>query len=218
MVTVEYQGCRYIEADDVIAALTKEGAEFEPLTWDWMLGVMEKREGAYVDVGAYTGWFVCPMAKAGYRVIAFEPHPVVAKRLADNIRLNSCDVAVYVCAASDVSGIASMQSNAQSRLSSGGSIDHRPECEETTSVQVKTGRLDEIITGPVALMKIDVEGNEIKTLAGAKETIKKYRPHLVLEANGEAEKNHIKQWAKAAGYSVCKLTDLRNLLLTPEKP
>lgn len=119
-----------------------------------------------VDVGANIGTTVIPAAMAvgpAGRVWALEAHPRIARFLAENIALNHlANVELRACAADaergtvTLSDIASDDMNAIQRTASGGLV-------------VEAHRLDDVIGGetPIALLKIDVEGAELRVLAGA---------------------------------------------------
>jgi len=51
--------------------------------------------------------------------------------------------------------------------------------------EVEAAPLDEIVTGPVDFIKIDVEGSELSVLEGATETISKWHPFLMIEVSDE---------------------------------
>ncbi len=56
------------------------------------------------------------------------------------------------------------------------------------------------LNGHVALIKIDVEGMELAVLKGAVETLKKYRPHLLIEATTPPKLEEFKEFLSEFGY------------------
>ncbi len=54
---------------------------------------------------------------------------------------------------------------------------------DTGPIQVHT--LDEVITGPVHFVKIDVEGMEMEILKGARETLSHDRPLVMIEVQDQ---------------------------------
>lgn len=125
---------------------------------------------SYIDLGAYTGDTVADFisrVKAYNSITALEPDKKSFKKLTCNTeRLNNFK-AINACV-SDKSGTEpfSMRGGRNSSLGGGGEI---------TAVTV-----DEIATAGATFIKADVEGGELKMIAGAKNTILKYKPKLQL--------------------------------------
>lgn len=55
--------------------------------------------------------------------------------------------------------------------------------EEDTQITVRTEKLDDVWPGnlPLDVLKIDVEGGELRVLEGAQETIKRWKPTIIFE-------------------------------------
>jgi FkbM family methyltransferase len=155
-----------------------------------------------VDVGANIGFFSLLFAKTvgpTGTVLAFEPQPLVLARLRENIRLNpNLDVEVQAIAASDVvseidffcgptdhSGIASLRSFAGS----------------SQRISVKTAPLDRILASypSVNLIKVDVEGAELKAIDGLQDTIRRCQPDLIVEVS-----NSYLQQMNASAAALCE--------------
>jgi FkbM family methyltransferase len=72
--------------------------------------------------------------------------------------------------------------------------------------------LDSIIDEPIKLIKIDVEGCELKVLKGSETLLKKYSPAVIAEINDMAlremgtDKNEIYSYMVSLGYSGFNLT------------
>lgn len=212
--TDEVLGATWLAQDDNIVHWLRQSPErrFEPVTTSWMLAQMAARGGAYVDVGASTGWFAVPFALRGYTVHAFECNPRAVRRLKDNCVLNGVSIMLHECAASHASGQAVFTYNPRVRLTSGGSLEYV--AANTARETVATARLDDIITEPVGLLKIDVEGHEISVLHGAERLIGQFRPSMVLEANTAQHRGRLVEWLADNDYDwLC--ADTRNLLCTP---
>lgn len=212
-------GLRFLAADDMIVSWRRRhGRPFEPSTTEWMNGVLATRGGAFVDAGASTGWFAIAAADRGHEVLAFEPNRRVYRRLQENAVLNGVRLATFSCALSDRDGEAVFRHNRDVRLTSGGSLE-TPCCApgRMAAETVRCCRLDSVIRPelPVGLIKIDVEGHEIPVLRGAAGTVRRWRPHLVLEANTPHHREALAAWLTEAGYR-WQEADQRNLLCTPE--
>ena len=206
-------GATWIAEDDMIVRWIRQtGLRFEPVTTPWMLEQMASRQGAYVDVGASTGWFAVPMAKRGYKVIAFECNARSAQRLRDNCALNGVEITLHEVAASNRIGKAVFSHNPRLPLTSGGSLE--PVSVNRAFEEVPCATLDSLVDVPVALLKIDVEGHERAVLNGAARVIAESRPALVLEANTAQHEAVLVDWLRASAY-VWSHADERNLLCTP---
>lgn len=203
----------WLAEDDMIVRWIREtGHPFEPATTEWMLGVMDGATGAYVDVGASTGWFAVPFAKRGHKVIAFEPNARVAQRLRDNCALNDVTIELHQAAVSDRTGDVTFGHNARYPLTSGGSLEPGPARRTFEIVPAVT--LDGVIDEPVSLIKIDVEGHERAVLRGAERIMERYRPALMLEANTAAHQMVLIEWLMDREYE-WTLADERNMLCLP---
>lgn len=200
------------EDDQIIRWLRRTGKRFEPATTPWMLEQIAAREGAYVDVGASTGWFAIPMAIRGRDVIAFECNARAVARLKENCKLNEVEITLHEVAATDRVGTAIFTHNPRLPLTSGGSLERVAANRARETVACAT--VDSLVTGPVAMLKIDVEGHEPAVLRGAARVITESRPLLVLEANTPAHRVVLADWCKANGY-VWLPADERNMLCVP---
>ncbi len=153
------------------------------------------------DIGAHICYhsliFSTYIGKTG-QVFAFEPNPTNFKRAKEIIKLNPeiQNIQVLDLALSDSSGTTSFLSteNIELGTSSGGFIndastlwDRSDYLEKTgfTASEVKIETIDKLVNqkniAPPDVMKIDVEGAEQLTLAGARETINKYHPVIIIE-------------------------------------
>jgi FkbM family methyltransferase len=138
-----------------------------------------------VDVGANVGVHTVRLAKLAGRggsVIAIEPDPGMADRARRNIMLNGLDNARVVdAAASDQVG--------QTVLYRPGAFDSNRaraslRCHPYltgAAVTVPLVTLDEVCDGPVALIKIDVEGHEAAVVRGAAGVIDRDEPAVIFE-------------------------------------
>ena len=116
-----------------------------------------------VDVGANIGWYTllcaASVGKEG-RVYAFEAHPTTFQYLEENTGLNDFDhVELYELAIGNAYGEIQLPDSPSDGLNKVITGD---------GVSVAQRRLDELIpAGPIALIKIDVEGFELFVLQGA---------------------------------------------------
>jgi FkbM family methyltransferase len=167
-----------------------------------------------VDVGANVGLHTVRMAKLagpGGEVIAIEPDPGLARRARDNVALNQLDnVRVLALAASDRDGdrVALYRAQAQDPNHARASL--LPHAYlGGPSAEVETVTIDQACPGPVALIKIDVEGHEAAVVAGARRVIAEHAPAIVFEYAPELltgpEQCPFDQLA-AAGYRMLRIS------------
>jgi FkbM family methyltransferase len=147
--------------------------------------LMAETTGAVYDVGANCGWFA---ARAGRPVRAFEPVPATADFAERNLdRIAGADARVVRAAVADTAGSATIHLYS----SSGNNSMHErtlPEghpLQRAGDIEVSVVRLDDLVGTdgfpPPALIKIDVEGAELAVLRGARGTLARHRPIVVME-------------------------------------
>nr|NDG05626.1 FkbM family methyltransferase [Oxalobacteraceae bacterium] len=143
------------------------------------------RKRTMVDVGANIGIFARPSAQIFERVICFEP--VSANFEALKLNMSDCTNAVlHPLGLSDRSQtvLFEMQKNkcGCSRQTTAATTDPdwiNYECDLVT--------LDSFGLDQVDWIKVDVEGFEMSVLEGGRDTIKRNRPWLLLERNGQEQ-------------------------------
>lgn len=187
---------------------------FEPeslAAWEKLCG----EPGARVlDIGAYSGLYSLIARKAGAHVIAFEPLPRNRIRFRENAILNGFDdLKVNSEAVSDRCGEALIMTNLAISLSSGASIVRKGGADR---IKVQTLTIDSLNLTACSAVKIDVERAEPLVLAGARETLQRFRPALLVEVLGDVEKAAVLA-AVPDFYEVSQQLDTRNWLLLPKK-
>jgi len=153
-----------------------------------LLPYLLKKDSAFIDIGANKGLYCYYSEKiiSASQIIAFEPIP----KLAHLIRKLFPKISTVEKALSDENGkaILNIPIHNQNYL-----IDTRSTLEkdspellgrfETISVDVIT--LDDYLKSSgidnIGLIKIDVEGHELKLLSGAKKTLLEKRPSMIIE-------------------------------------
>lgn len=133
-----------------------------------------------LDIGACRGIYAFCMKPYSRGVIAFEPQP----KWADFIRRALPGVQVRECAVSDTNAEAELHIPDDVALEGMAYIDSstRPTIRSSRAVKVKTISIDNLGVGEVGFAKIDVEGLELAVLRGAKQTIARDLPNLLIEA------------------------------------
>ena len=192
-------GRMIVDRYDTIATpgLASSGKGLEHETIERMAECLPFRQDSpnVIDVGANVGVYTLGLASRllpGGRVYAFEPQRILFNMLAGSVALNSLDN-VFCCnmALGDRDGEIEIPQYDYDRPMSFGSIEFDGEQKEPLAQErghdparretVPLVRLDSLGLRRVGLIKIDVEGMEEKVLAGARETIARERPFVLLE-------------------------------------
>jgi FkbM family methyltransferase len=133
-----------------------------------------------IDAGAQTGFYTCLMAsvvgEAGM-VHAFEPMPASYALLLKNVEENrfTSRVRTYRTACSNAA--AEIQASQVGAMYVAGAVPGSPR------VSMPAVRVDDLVQGPVDLIKIDVEGHEPAAIDGMRRLIARSRPVIVSECN-----------------------------------
>jgi FkbM family methyltransferase len=155
-----------------------------------------------LDIGANAGFHALSAAGFFRRVIAFEPTPATADRMARSVALSgSGNVEIERCALSNANGTATFAIDpthcGTNRIGTGA---------QTLTVPMR--RLDDLLAergtglGRVTLAKIDVEGHECEVLEGARETFARDRPTLFVEFNAPDRFDRFRSMLPP-GYRAC---------------
>ncbi len=142
------------------------------------------RDGVFIDIGANIGYISMLASRSGGSVLAFEPHPILYKRLLRNIDINSlANINAHNFALSDEAGEAELYSPRDGHHG-GTSLQNQGWEDDADAFTVPTKRLDDVLpesVRSVEFMKIDVEGAELLAIKGAEKTISKFRPTILCE-------------------------------------
>ncbi len=171
------------------------------------------------DIGGYEGVFTLFFARAvgrNGRVITFEPHPENYKNIKLNIKLNNFDnIKVYQIALGKKRGKATLAFRDSELARGSAQEDIKAQIlreKRAKTIQVEIDTLDNQITTnnlpKPDFIKIDVEGLEMDVLLGMSETIKRYKPKLLIEIHGAYIRRKIENAQRvvklltANGYSI----------------
>ena len=135
-----------------------------------------KSDDVVLDIGAAYGSYSITAAIQGARVYAFEPNDFCRSLLTQNIEVNPSIVPLIV--------IVPIGIHSQSGYFEPNYNDFSLEpLDSMESFQVK--KLDDIIRthnlDRIDMIKIDVEGAELGVLKGAEQTIRKFKPRILIE-------------------------------------
>jgi FkbM family methyltransferase len=169
--------------------------------------------GVFIDVGAHCGGFSIPFESFFERVLAIEPLPDNYRALERNIALNGLGgkIRPLNVAAGEAGGPGTLflDGDEKSSLLPGGSS------SDTVGVTLRS--LDDVLRGEgvsptdVRLLKVDVEGAELRVLAGARRLLDEGSPFVVLEANTPVAKKELETFMDGIGYVTLRVADGRNL-------
>jgi FkbM family methyltransferase len=168
-----------------------------------LLARLVSEDDVIVDVGAYIGTFTVPFARLvpkGY-VIAFEAQPIIFNILGGNIAINNLfNVTLSQRAVSNSDGVPMyIPSLDYGKDANFAGIKLLSERDGSSSMVAHTIKIDGLNLGKLKILKIDVEGMELEVLDGAKETIKRTKPIIYVEAMPEA-KEKIESFMNNIGY------------------
>jgi FkbM family methyltransferase len=160
----------------------------------------QDRVGVYVDVGAHMGthtaWFAthCPST----HVHAVEPVSRFADQLARVINANHLTQKVTVHRV----GVADRPGTASNMLSPEHQVGFHDAGAATATVEnFAVTTLDDLVDGPVAVIKLDIEGMEAKALQGAGRILAKHQPLVYAEALSDAAFEEIRAVLADHGYA-----------------
>lgn len=148
---------------------------------DFLAKYMLPKEGScLVDVGASVGLWSVWAAKQGRTVYGFEPSPlafgVLKKR---SVGYPNLHVYPYALGEKDTTGRLGVAA-----LSLSGSMDVELKgLHKGGTIDIAVRSLDSLAIPNIGVLKIDTEGYEIPILHGAKDTIEKQRPRLIVEVH-----------------------------------
>jgi FkbM family methyltransferase len=202
---VERQGLRWVlNPADFVQTHLYWTNEYEP--WDLLHISKWVHPGAVVfDVGANFGYYSLKLGAAvqpNGHVFAFEPSSVTCSRLKANIALNhfeSC-VSATRCALSDRTGSSYLTEHGDNS----GAATLADDSGEVVELDTLDHFCDTQAISHINVMKIDVEGNELRVLRGGLANIKRHMPVMMIEFNSTA--------LERAGTSVRELSDLLQTL------
>lgn len=148
------------------------------------------------DIGANVGLYTLLFARAGARVVAFEPVPRNVAWLERTLRANRVTSATVVpWAMADRDGFDRFDSGANCAV--GHLADHGRQPVAVTSVDQFVSRYGIVPD----LIKIDVEGAEAQVLRGSRDTLARRHPSLLLSTHGDAARRDCLTLLRQAGYA-----------------
>ncbi len=165
-----YDGFKwYIEEEDHNLGLVEEDS--------FIINVLKKlggRDRIFLDVGAYIGKYSIRLSKYYKVIYAFEPNPYAVKVFKRNLELNHIKNVVIIQRA-----LGSRRALGFLHLR-GGSSTLLAGFKSQNVARIEIVPLDDLEL-ECHVIKIDVEGYEVEVVRGAYNTIRKYRPIILIE-------------------------------------
>ena len=171
----------------------------------FLLHLISLRPGDVVEIGTNIGTHTVPMATAlaaqGRRLIAFEPQPFIFQNLCANLALNGLsNVTAWPFACGDRDATVYFSHPNYLAGDNFGGIEMKTE-RAPGRIAVPCRRLDDVVdVEAIALIKVDVEGFELRALQGAEATLDRHRPILYVENDRIEESPSLVEWLWSKQY------------------
>jgi FkbM family methyltransferase len=180
-------------------------------------------DGTFIDIGAHIGYYSVKAAAVlgpNGRVVSIEPNPVTLGTLRANVgQAKGGKISVQPVACSDREAVlkfyaAPRQNTGESSLSSKNA---GQEGAIAGTYEVRARPLDDIAAElgltRVDVVKIDVEGAEMLVLKGAKSTLARFHPVLIIELKDyqlkamDTSTAEVQEWLRSRGYAFAQIVD-----------
>jgi FkbM family methyltransferase len=163
------------------------------------------------DIGGWHGFFAGLMAARGANEVhVFEPLPENAERIRQMIKLNShLRVHVHQCALGDADGETDLLVMPESSMAKLIDSAFQPDEHVDARIRVDMARLDTLAAtenlAPPSIIKIDVEGAEVRVARGAMRIIRQYRPIIFAEIHSSGLLGEFTELLEHQGYTIVPL-------------
>ncbi len=156
---------------------------------DWLRSFVSPFSGdLFVDVGAHVGTWAVRSTRTFRHVVAIEPHPVFNRILRTTVAMNGLhNISVVSATLSNDLGEAQVSSK---------NLTKTPK----TDIIIPIRTLDSFGLKPT-LIKIDTEGNELRVLQGATQTLRG-KPMMVVETHNPEALVKSRHFVEDQGYSI----------------
>ena len=156
-----------------------------------------------IDVGVYRGVYSYEMSKYSEKVHSFEPNPIIFKYINKNLKKFIKNIHLYNFALSNQNKTINLKipirnSNSNKEIfeeyyeMGKATIHNENNFENYENFEIQTKTIDELsFDNKISFIKIDVEGHELEVIEGAKNTIKKDKPVLLVEIEKQYTKKEV---------------------------
>ena len=176
------------------------------------------KEKLFIDCGAHMGAYSILLADSFKKVYAFEAQRRTYWQLCGNIFLNEkTNIVPMRVAVTDAPNSFKTATLSIVSEDGGGSTILPPHGKEVLQTEeVDTTHIDLYAYENVGLIKLDIEGNELKALQGAEQTLKVSNyPPIIFEANNDEwfqnERTQLFEYLKHKGYEVGGIKPFPNM-------
>lgn len=164
--------------------------------------------GVYVDVGSNIGnhtVYFALFTKAD-QVVSIEIHPEIYENLLHNISLNPSAKYYPINV-----GVGTENEKVSVSVINKSNVGMTHVTKDCGCLEIK--KLDDLLDGlgKISLIKIDIEGYELKAIKGALNVINKHKPVLIVECRTETEFDEVNDFLEPISYH----TDKVNYAHTP---
>jgi FkbM family methyltransferase len=198
----------YCWADSLGRAVARTGV-YDLVVAETLARLCDPGETA-LDAGANVGLMSNLLAHAAGphgRVISFEPHPLIQQTLARNVALWASDralapVELRRAAVSAAGGTLPLTVDPETFAYNKGTASLQASEHGGETMEVATVRLDDELSGPVGVIKLDVEMHELQALEGARSLLAgKLIRDIVFEEH-EAPPTPVTELLRSHGYTI----------------
>lgn len=197
------------QVDPPVRETFEEFAQGNSEMVDEMTGFLRLAQGCrhFYDIGSLYGAFSLAFTSAeGGTALAFEPNPVSFAVLKRHVQLNpTLKISPFLLGLGDASRSVAVEAGFHFTA-----LGQRSDRDDQTQVgEMQVVSLDDFQAGREAgpdLMKIDVEGFEFFVLQGARATLERFRPRLLIEFHPDLMASHghtvesVVEFLQALGY------------------
>jgi FkbM family methyltransferase len=175
------------------------------------------------DLGAHYGLYSVGLARRvgpSGQVASFEPNPVSFARLARHREMNHLgQLRLWQAAVSDSSREEDMFTygnfeSTTTHLRYEGEVGHGGK-----PIRIKAVQLDQLVgSGDIRepdFIKVDVEGHGHRALAGARETIARKRPIILIAFHSDPERDGVTDLLLPLGYTIARLAGAEEFVFSP---
>jgi FkbM family methyltransferase len=184
---------------------------------NWAKGQFCDISKTFIDGGAHMGVYSVLLSDSFKEVHSFEAQKRTYFQLCGNVFLNEKEnVRPYNVAITSPAKANQITTLSIVSKDGGGSTICQPHAPVLATEKVKTATIDSFHIENVGLIKLDIEGNELKALEGARNTIERSnKPPIIFEANNDAwftdQKKELFGYLNQNGYDIVEIKPFDNM-------